>query len=388
MANNQLNRWFATFLSIISAFFACTAMAVDFIIVHPLWGHNDFLNNLAKQYNNQKNEIQLQFKYHEVHEIDSGIHSDASSLSALLMPSDKLGNNSFKFMPLPQSWIPNTVKSDYLETVKKGGLTYGIPIAGGNHLVLFYNKKYISNPAQSWQELLEQNQRLVSSGKRLMGWPTHSPYYFVSFLPAFGGALFEQGKPAFDTPQNIDALKFYKQLYDRDIVLKNCEMACGKDDFHSEKVLYSIDIDAAFKENLKHLGKDLGVALLPTFDNQPMGSLFSTLALYLPYQSFTTEQEANIKRIVDYLLSPMIQEKFVLEEHIMPVHSGIEEQLERLGDHAAAIMLQQLKRSKPMPPSLEMHRIWIKMGELLPVFLEGDVTAQELAKQVQAFAVN
>lgn len=361
--------------------------AMEIVLMMPLFGHQEQLTALETRFNAHHKDVQLRIEYRDIHNNEVLSNLSVKQPTAILMPTDKLGIHRHKFQPLDKSWLPNPIKPKELEQVSIDGQHYGIPIISGNHLVLFYNKSLVEKPAKSWQELQEQVEALRAKDITPLGFPVDSPYYLIPFLTMFNGGLFDAtGQVAINTTQNLEALHFYRSLYLKDLVLKNCGWECGKTFFHKGKVAYSIDIDAAVFTGLEALGNHFGIARLPKWKESVMSSYYANMAIFIPRQTLSFAQRKAMKRLVDFFSSMTTQKTLATEQYLMPVHYGVQRALEQHEDHIVQVLLQQLLVSKPVPNTTVMHNIWISMGKNLQPFLTGKLSPEEFLTLVQQAA--
>ncbi|MEE6261735.1 ABC transporter substrate-binding protein [Plantactinospora sonchi] len=102
---------------------------------------------------------------------------------------------------------------------------------------LYYNKKMfndagIANPPATWEELVETGKKLTKDGRWGLAVeaanPSENAHHAFTFGQQWGGEWFDQaGKPTFDTPQNVAAVKRYIDLMAVDKVVNpsNAEYA-------------------------------------------------------------------------------------------------------------------------------------------------------------------
>lgn len=358
-------------------------------LLHSLSGHETLLSDLQQTFNDKNGDATLHIEYADIH--DNEIQSRISPLypTAILMPADKLGKNQSFLSPIPSRWLPDAVDADYLPLVTIDTILYGIPIFSGNHLLLYYNKKLISQPATTWQELLEQSPALLQNGISPIGLAMHSPYFLLSFLKAFGGGFFDQqNQPALDSPANLKALRFYKQQKNTQIFASQCGWQCGKYYFHSGKVAYSIDVDNAAAANAQQLADNFGVALLPDINGNPMAGYYTTVGLFLPHQRLDDAELIALKRLIDYLSSMEVQTRFALDGYLMPVHRGSRKIIDKQDDPVLSTIYTQLQRSHASPNNTAIHHIWVSLGRDLPLYLNGQLSAEQVLANAQQATQN
>ncbi|MDG4788135.1 sugar ABC transporter substrate-binding protein [Micromonospora sp. WMMD1102] len=102
---------------------------------------------------------------------------------------------------------------------------------------LYYNKKMFSDagitaPPATWEELVETGKKLTKAGQWGLAVeganPAENSHHAFTFGQQWGGEWFDQaGKPTFDTPQNVAAVKRYIDLMAADKIVNpsNAEYA-------------------------------------------------------------------------------------------------------------------------------------------------------------------
>lgn len=152
---------------------------------------------------------------------------------------------------------------------------------------LYYNKKQfaaagISQPPATWTELVADGKKLTTSGHWGIsvegGSGTENIHNAFALSQQQGGAFFDaDGKPTFNTPQNVAAIKQYIDLMQTDKIVNpsDAEYSNGTEalkDFATGKT--SMVLWQAAAGSLKQLGMnaaDIGVAPVPLPSPTPAG---------------------------------------------------------------------------------------------------------------------
>ena len=361
-----------------------TQSAQQLKLLHSLNGHESLMSTLEAIFNDKNPDALVEIAYTDVHENEIQAKTSPLYPTAILMPADKIGKIQSFLSPIPRHWLPDSVDRSYLDSVTIDSMLYGIPIFSGNHLLLYFNKKHIAKPATSWEELVQQTAPLRPFGVAPVGFPIHSPFYLLSFLKAFDGGFFNQdGVPDVNSDANLSALNFYQQQQSNQVFASNCGWDCGKSLFHEGKTAYSIDIDNAATINAKQLADNFGVAPLPSINGQPIAGYYTTVGLFLPHQLLDNDEQLLLKRLIDYLSSMEVQTRFALNGYLMPVHKGTKRIIENLNDPSLSAIYTQLQRSHRSPNSAAMHQIWISLGRDLPLYLNHQLSGEEMLENAQ-----
>ncbi|SHE10358.1 Cyclodextrin-binding protein precursor [Chlamydia abortus] len=119
------------------------------------------------------------------------------------------------------------------------GKRYGIPITNGN-IALFYNKTLLEEaniePPTTWEEFLEASKKLTNPAKNryaLTGNIVAEPSTVISyevfpFILQAGGKIIDNGQAAFNSPEGVEALNFYKSLIKEHKVTTPGELSAGE----------------------------------------------------------------------------------------------------------------------------------------------------------------
>ncbi|WP_050179729.1 ABC transporter substrate-binding protein [Domibacillus robiginosus] len=119
------------------------------------------------------------------------------------------------------------------------GKRYGIPITNGN-IALFYNKKLLEEagvePPTTWDEFLAASIKLTDTSKNQYALtgnlaaepPTVISYEVFPFILQAGGKIIENNRAAFNTPEGVKALEFYKSLVKEHKVTTPGELSAGE----------------------------------------------------------------------------------------------------------------------------------------------------------------
>lgn len=100
-------------------------------------------------------------------------------------------------------------------SIERDGKVYGIPFDLSLH-VLYYRNDIIPTPPETWEELVALLDRLAQEDRRMIiDWGSLSWIGYAPFLWQAGGDFYNAGKTAaaLDTPQAIEALTFFRDLY-------------------------------------------------------------------------------------------------------------------------------------------------------------------------------
>ncbi|SDZ17255.1 carbohydrate ABC transporter substrate-binding protein, CUT1 family [Micromonospora pattaloongensis] len=151
---------------------------------------------------------------------------------------------------------------------------------------LYYNKKAfadagISAPPATWEQLVEAGRKLTKGGRWGLAVeganPSENAHHAFTFSQQYGGEWFDAaGKPTFDTPQNVAAVKRYVDLMAADKIVNpsNAEYAQNQavSDFANGKAAMLLWQAAGSNLKTQNMAPDAyGVAPVPLPASAPAG---------------------------------------------------------------------------------------------------------------------
>ena len=138
-----------------------------------------------------------------------------------------------------------------------GGQTYGV-VSHFSTYGLLYNEKLfaeagLTKPPATPQEFLAAATKLTKAPEQFGYGTRHSMneeggwWYEVAYwVHGFGGRWATGGKPSVNTPQVVNAVRFFKQLYDAGVFPKGVDAATYRRMFWQEKVAMLTDNNAVY----------------------------------------------------------------------------------------------------------------------------------------------
>jgi len=304
----------------------------------------------------------------------------------VLAPSDFVSLAPIiKLSKLPSSLLSPDLAANALSSMQYQGDYYGAPVISGNHLMLFYNKKYVQHPAENWAELKAQAPELRAQGIEPIGWNYQEMYWFSSFATTFGGAPLTDGNPSLNSKPYTDALVFYKELADTGLIKPTCSYDCAQKDFQEELFAYAINGDWALADFERHLGDDLGISVIPAIGDKPFRPLFSTVGLMFPGNSLQGEKAKPLAALTLFLQSRRFQDTLFEKQRFLPVNQLSFKQVEAAADSNIKMLLKQLAQAVPMQPDPIMANAWIGMRKGFERYMAGISSAEEATEYMQRF---
>lgn len=365
------------------------ASASELVFWHKEASTKDFLEKIIKEFATE-NKVSIRIEQIPVDDLKTALlrNVEGDKLpAAVILPADFVGlYKKIKLSQVPNEWINGKIPNDALGTVQTSGQTLGVPILNGNHIVLYYNKKFVKNPAKTWDELISQKSQIEKQGIKLIGWNYNEGYWIAGFLGAFGGWPLTNGKISLNTKSNQEALKFYKGLSDSGLVPKDCNYDCNAKRFFDGEFAYALNGDWAFSDMVKNLGDNLGVATIPSIGDKKVTPMFSTQALVFPGESLKGPHGEVLKKLSSFLISAKIQDRFATEANRIPVIKTGLETFKKISGPNQKMLLTQLETARAMPSDTAMAAAWEGLRQGWRRYVSGAVEVEKATELMQKTA--
>ena len=352
-----------------------------------IWHSQDLnpqvMQQIGEQFNQQQDDIKVSFLPADVLMLSPSTLNKMRLPAAIMLPSDKLAVEGFNFKPLNKSWLSESLAPEFAASVSFDGRVKGVPVVGGNQLMMYYNKRLIKQPAQSWQQLVEQQKEVQAQGAQLMAFMCDSPFFLLPFLHAFDGGYYVDGKVKLDTPQNLTAMDWYQNMWKQGIFTTSCDHTLASEGFASGKLAYWLSTDSMYHSMGARLGEDLGMTTLPSINGKPMGGYFSTVSLAFPNQKFSEKQLAGLRKLAEFLQTFEVQKTLFQELRVMPVHERIMLSADLYPSKDFVNSYLQLKKNKPMPSHISLQVVWKEVANELRYFMRGAMTPEKFLSRTQ-----
>ncbi len=303
-------------------------------------------------------------------------------------------------LPLENLFTQDFLDSFVIEPLQAhtwmNGHIYQIGDRVGNHLCLVYNKKLVSKPPQTMNELIaigkEFSKDKDGDGKPdryAVVWNFTEPYFVVPFIGGYGGWIIdEQNQPTLDTEAVVKAARF---IFELSRVYKIIPAECD----------YEI-ANALFKDGLSAMiingswawgtyidnGIDIGIARIPQIDET---GLWPTPAIsplgYSLNKNIKKEKMPLVRELVEFLTHDDIELRFTQSSGAIPSRKTAFASPQVAENAMVRGALDQLMVGKEMSPVTEMRWIWDAMRPSYQGIFSGRVTPEQAARDMQAQAM-
>lgn len=300
-----------------------------------------------------------------------------------IAPFDYTALPNLPLLTLDKSWFDGDISQTALDLVRVDGGFSSVPLVAGNHLLLYYNKALIDQPARSWKEL-EKQKSVITAGQKLIAWAYNGMYLFIPFLSAFDALPIQGNKLQLSGSGMIKSLEFYWTLPDRGLAHPECYISCFSEGFGNGEIAYVIDGIWSYKRYSQDLDNDLGVALLPSINERPMTPYFSAHVLAIVDKA--DQDQELVKKLALHLQSYSVQQALWQNSKALPTNARLLSSIVRAGNANDAAIIAQLESAIPMPNSPYMAVIWEAMSKGFNRYGADILNAKEASDLMQHLA--
>jgi maltose-binding protein MalE len=275
------------------------------------------------------------------------------------------------------------------------GRLVGVADQVGNHLTLVYNRALIPEPPETMGELIEIGRRLTEDANGdgrpdhyALTWNYTEPFFFIPFLTSFGGwVMDDEGNPTLDNEATVRAIQFVLDLRDRHGIIPR------ENDYETVKMLFSEAEAAAVIDgpwawaSYGDAGIDYMLAPIPRNEEtglwaQPM----MAAKAYSVNPAVPDERLPAVLAVLEYLTGPTIQRAMAERLAAIPVIDSLRASPLMESNPYLQASLAQIEHARPMPTAPQMRQIWDAMRGPYQLVMNGGITAEEAAQQMQEAA--
>jgi maltose/maltodextrin transport system substrate-binding protein len=255
-----------------------------------------------------------------------------------------------------------------------GGKTWGYPLSV-EAVSLVYNKKLVSTPPKTFEEVIALDKKLSAEGKKAILWDYNNTYFTWPLLAANGGYAFKpKADGSYDASDtgvnNAGALKgaeLLAKMVKDGVMTKGAGYAEMEAGMAQGKVAMMINGPWSW-DNLKKANIDFGVARIPSVNGKKAAPFVGVLGAMISKAS--PNRDVAVEFIENFMLAP---------KGLKTINDDVP-----LGTPASKALFAELKSNAniqatmasaqdgaPMPNNPEMGRFWSSMESALKNMTEG-----------------
>jgi hypothetical protein len=237
------------------------------------------------------------------------------------------GDEFMHFASSPLAHLLDRVEERYAAGAVLDGKVSGLPLAGGNHQLLFINRRYTSVVPATFDELLAETWRLRNSNTLLWPfvYPTNACYFVLPLLYGYHSPLWsDPARPEVGITRDAlyQVLLLHKELmYDRVILPVKWEQYHSVFEFQTGRAAFCFGGDWDIQSHRETLGDDLVIAPIPSLERE-CRSTASCSYLYLSSELEPVYLD-SVARAAELLLSEEVQRDIVQSLHRYPARKGM-----------------------------------------------------------------
>lgn len=345
-------------------------------------GPDDFIRKAGERYTAEHPNIQIKFVNVEVGDATSQIALDGPAgvgPDVFAAPHDKLGELVTGEHILPTS-NPDSVRDSVLDVcadaVTYNGTMYGYPIAAETY-ALVYNKKYVTDPPKTFDEVVDFCKGYNGGGKYGLMFDVSNAYYTIIFTTndknrLFGDTGTDSANPGVNTDAAIAGMTYFQSLRKKILDVPAADLNTATVDEAFKSGVSAMHITGPWNiATFADAGIDFGVTSIPALPGQdtPPASFSGTRTMFVSSYSAHPDEAADFAR---FLISDEMQQlRFELTGAIPSASITVDS--ERVNG-----FLKQLEHSFSMPSVPQMSKFWDAMNSASANIWDGADVKNEL----------
>lgn len=278
-----------------------------------------------------------------------------------------------------------TLDPKAVEGAKMDGKLYGIPYRFGNALCLLYNKKLVSTPPQTADELIAAAKALTKGDTYGLVYNMNEPFFFIPFLGGFGGKVFDDsGNITLNTEPMKKALQFAADLkFTHKIIPKEANYDVASNLFKEGKAAMLINGPWSFKE-YKDAGIDLGIAKIPQMPGGTWAAPYTSNKVLIVSSNVKDDAVKDaVVKFIEFINTKDNQLKLAKVASEIP--TNLEAQKDPYVTDSADMkaFYEQMAVGTPMPIVPKMRAVWDGFRPSLEAVMGGKQQPAEAAADAQ-----
>ncbi len=262
----------------------------------------------------------------------------------------------------------------------------------GNHLAFVYNQDLLPRAPETTDEMIEMMQGVTADTNNDgrpdqygLTWNYTEPFFFIPFLTGFGGWIMdEEGNPTLNTPETVKAIQFVLDLRDKYRIIP------GESDYNVAETLFKEGRAAAIINGpwawsgYGEAGVNYNVARLPRVSET--GLWIAPLVSSKGYSvniNVDEEKLPYVRDVLEYLTNADMQTRMAATLSTIPVIESVRNSAAVQNNPILQASIRQALVGRPMPVMPEMRQIWDGMRGPYQLVMNGAISAEEGAAQMQ-----
>ncbi len=370
----------------------------------------DFLVAEIERFEADHPGVRVRPLYKETEELRAGFQAAVlagAGPELVYGPSDVLG--TFHTMGIIQDLAP-WISAEERDAFVEGAIT-SLPATDGsgrravvqigdrfgNHLALVYNRRFVTTPPLTTDDLVRIARDNTVDGdgdgrpdRYGLVWNYTEPFFGIPFLTGFGGWVFQEPeseppRPDLDTPAMAAALGFIRDLRERhQVTPANCDYELADSLFKTGRAAMIINGDWSWSDYLANPSIDAAVAVLPTVDatGLPMRPMVAPKGYSLNANASGDQADAAMA-FVRYMTSDEVQRRLLQRLRMLPARRAAWDDPLVASDPTLAASRKQIENGRLMPVAAELRAVWDGMKPAYQAVLGGTLEPAAAAARMQ-----
>ncbi|OGS08670.1 MAG: hypothetical protein A2270_01495 [Elusimicrobia bacterium RIFOXYA12_FULL_51_18] len=307
----------------------------------------------------------------------------------IMCPSDTAGLFAVSGFIRPVDGLIDASKYNkaVLQAITLDGHIWGVPVSNGNHLMMFFNKKYVKTAPKNTDELFKfcANEAKAYKLDFCMAFDMGEPFWLMPWLAAFGGWPIDNKTPTLDTPAMRSAINFYLDLkFNKKYAPPECDYNCMDSLFKEGKTAFIINGDWSISGYQQHFKRDFGLALIPKLSQTGLWPAPMVSGKYFMVSSGVKPEKLEmIKRLMDFYTTSDNQIRQFKELQRLPALAEASKAPEITGTEVSRVSMDQISKGRPMSMATEMRAIWDSARNYLGLATSRKLSVEDATRKMQ-----
>lgn len=270
------------------------------------------------------------------------------------------------------------------------GTMYGVPVATGNNLVLYYNKKLLKEPPKDTDALVKLGATLTkeSLGQYALVYDTTNPFWLMPWLGAYKGSVVgdDNKTPTLATGAMTQTLTLLKTFKDKKVVSPDADTIIADAIFSEGRAGMIINGDEALDGYVAKFGSDLGVTRLPQVTKNDNPRPFTGGIYFAMPAGLAGDKFELAKAFIQFVTAKPIQLDIAKRFHRLPALNDALKDAAITGDPILKGMSDQMLLGIAPPDSDILTCIWDAIHANQVSAINGTTPAVDAAQAMQTAA--
>lgn len=361
-------------------------MAKEIVLWHEFDGPGDTsintLEEICKLYS-ERNGITIRTEVMGLHELVDkivSIENTGKSAQVCMVPSNMVElHRRGKYSKIQASVYGDLVPENLVKTMFIDGFQYGIPVIGGNHLILYYNKDILPDGISDWSQIEKLTGAIRAKGLIPASTDINQAYWLLPILSAFGGwPIKGEGIESLDVYAVKKAFDFLDSLLKKNTLESYNASYEMMDKFFAGEIGAIINGEWVYNYIAGHLKDKLGICGLPFINGVKPVTPTSSVGLIFPSNSLESEYGEHLKKFARFMLSEECQEKWANDAKRVPVSKAVANQVMENGSANRKAVIEQMKSSYTLLNDNKNASTWFVLEYAIDLYFNKGVKSEEI----------